>query len=26
MQIYLKGPNKKAYDALEQKFPDYSCE
>ncbi len=25
MQIYLNGPNKKAYDALEYRFPDYSC-
>ncbi len=26
IQIYLAGPNKKAYDALKQRFPEYSCE
>lgn len=25
-QIYLDGPNKKAYDKLVYRFPDYSCE
>lgn len=25
-KIYLDGPNKKAYDALVYRFPDYSCD